>query len=744
MAQSRRLDDEEADLLTEDESLAEDAPLPEGEEFDTEIRIEAEPLVEYDPEAGNLVPDLEASDEGKRLIKTITQDVLTKFRSDWDSTQEYRERVAKDMRLFMGDLEAKTFPWEHCANAHVPIVLENISRLQSRVVAEIFGNWTNVVGVMPVGTDDDDLADLLTIYTNWQFREEIKDFRRQMERAILAFLLIGDVVIHSFYDPRRRCNRHVCLMPEEFITPYTYISTMPDMSDLPHYTYVRRMYPHELEAMRPQWEHVDKLLDLPTDSFDGEPDSPLREQVGDTEGQEMPAGSDDAPYKILQWEGWLKLPNEERYRWCQAIVHEGQQLLLSLSIHEEPDWKDQRRHEREVAERELYAQERAAYEQEQHSRTITQIAAQKSLENDEQDPMQDMQAAQLMAPAEDVPPPEPPVWMTDPDDLEQEPEPVRMIPINMFAHGVCLENLLGNIGMGMGRIEADFNRAANTALSQFIDAATLANCWSIITTQNVNFDTPFKMKPGAINKARGVSGTELKNNIMELKPAPGSGQLLELVDRFYNYGQSAIQAPNVLSGEPGKSGETYRGIATRIEQATKQLSTIAHRFGIPLKQIYENNAKLNAIFMDELEVKQVLNHMTMKMQDIQIGRRMFERDFRVEFRSDMKFTSEAQRISEADQMVQMPAAVPALQTNFAFQYETVKQALEARGKYELVALLGQRPPAPPVFGPPPPPPGPPPGGPPQSGPPPGGPPPGGPPPPDAPPPPAAAPQAPPG
>ena len=283
----------------------------------------------------------------------------------------------------------------------------------------------------------------------------------------------------------------------------------------------------------------------------------------------------------------------------------------------------------------------------------------------------------------------------------------------MYSHGVCLENLVGNIGMGMGRIEADFNRAANTALSQFTDGATLANCWSLITTQNIRFDAPFTMKPGAINKARGVTGAELKNNIMELRAQPANGQLVELVDKFYQYGQSAIQAPNVLSGEPGKSGETYRGIATRIEQATKQLSTLAQRFAIPLKQVYENNAKLNSMFLDDMEVVHLLNHMSRKMQTVRVGRSMYQRDYRVEFRSDMKFTSEAQRISEADQMVQMPAAVPALQQNFAFQYETVKQALEARGKYELVALLGNRPPPPPMFGPPPPPPGP--GGPPPPG-----------------------------
>jgi hypothetical protein len=105
---------------------------------------------------------------------------------------------------------------------------------------------------------------------------------------------------------------------------------------------------------------------------------------------------------------------------------------------------------------------------------------------------------------------------------------------------------------------------------------------------------------------------------------------------------------------------------------------------------------------------------------------MYDRPYDVEISADLKFTSTAQRISEADALVQMPNAVPEMAQNLAFKYETVVKTLEARNRYDLIALLG-KPPAPPeMFGlptsPPAPPPGmmPPPGAPPG----PGGPPPG--------------------
>mgnify|MGYP000738842472 CR=1 FL=1 len=42
-------------------------------------------------------------------------------------------------------------------------------------------------------------------------------------------------------------------------------------------------------------------------------------------------------------------------------------------------------------------------------------------------------------------------------------------------------------------------------------------------------------------------------------------------------GKEVAATPDVYSGEPGKSAETYRGLATRVEQATKPLTAIAQR-----------------------------------------------------------------------------------------------------------------------------------------------------------------------
>lgn len=278
-----------------------------------------------------------------------------------------------------------------------------------------------------------------------------------------------------------------------------------------------------------------------------------------------------------------------------------------------------------------------------------------------------------------------------------------MEPIRLYAHGMCIEPVAGNLGMGFGRMQADFNRAQNTMFDQYIDGATMNNASGVITTSQVEFDRPFEIGPGVVNKVKGLLQGELHNNIMPLQVGAPSQGLIDGVNMLHGWAQSSIQAPDVLSGEPGKSGETFRGISTRVEQATKQLSVATRKFAYPfLTQVLRNNARLNSIFLDDEEVFMVNDHKvndeTGEMESqwiaMKAGRKMYRRNYNVEIKADMKYGTDAARSAEADQMMQMVMQIPALQTNMAMQYAVMKDMLEARDKSNLVPFLGPPPPPP--------------------------------------------------
>lgn len=689
---------------------------------------------DYDPEAANLVETFKAHPTGQEFLKDLASDAIRKFDSAWESTEEYRERRAEMYRIFAADLPDKEFPWENAAKAHVPILISGVTRLATRLMTELFPDRANIFGVLPTGPDDQQIAEVLTLHGNWQIRNELTDFMRQMDRASIEFFMVGDVSAHSYYDEVAQRNRHEVLTCDEFVIPFVRVTVMPDYSDVPYKFKILDKYRHELEQLRGTWVDVDKVLEREPPSYDDEPESKLRMAVAQAQGILPPDDDQDAPYRLYQYEGIVEMParqqgGEAEWRPICAFIDPRTRTVLSFYIRDEVDWRDKIRYERQQQELDAHRQSVADHEQKtarlDELQSLLAGGAPRPGDHNEVNVMAAQQEhAGLSRELQFGPGPlPPPPWLQgDPNDPLAAPEPPKRVPIELFSHGVNIENLLGALGLSQGHELAEYNKTADTTLSQFIDAATLANSWGLIAPDTLPIEPgSFEIAPGRINQIPGVSGPDLRQSIIELKPAPANDQLIRVTDMMVQYGQTAAQAPEVMSGEPGKSGETFRGISARIGQALKQLTKSGGKFADWVTQILRNNGKLNAKYMaDEDQVLHVVDHLTNDLKEIRVGRRLYERDYRVSILADMRFSSQEQRIAEADELLQMPKAVPPLQGNLAFWHACAKKALSARGATDLIPLLGPAPPPPQTpFGlPPPPPPGaPPPGGPPGARPP---------------------------
>jgi hypothetical protein len=675
----------------------------------------------FDERDPNLAFEFSKTEKGRDTLKRLSSQVIEDFDADWEASSEYRERMARDFRIFAGELPKKEFPFDKSANAHLPLMLENITRIAHRAEAELFGDWRHVFDVMGIGPDDDEVAQILTRHGNWQLAHQLPDFKRQQARGVLIFFTVGDVTCHSYRDNVRRLNMHEILTCDEFVTPYSHVTTMPDYSDLPHVTKIVYRYKHELQQMREVWFDVDRVIKGDPPSWEDEPSSDLQKSISQEMGIEPSDSKRSNAYKLLWQEGWFELDGDEQ-RFCQVIVDYKTRAVLSLAIHERDNWQDRERYDRQIAERDQYvaavqqfmqAQAQYAAMQQAHS----EIAAEIPMLAVDPQHQADLQAAQAPLP----PPPPPPVmpdWLMEAQaDMATaatiEPEPVRREPLHMFSHGVCLESLVGNLGLSYGRQQADHNRAVDTWLSQYTDSATLGNTWSLIVAGGAEFERPFKIAPGSVNVLKNVPAGEIDRYIKELKPAPANQQFMDLIGLVWDKSQTSIQSAPVLSGEAGKSGETFRGMATRVDQASKQLSVPTRKYGDFFTQIAKNNAYLNYVFMDDEEIILVNNERMGRMDELRVGRQMYGRNYQIAFKSEINFASDETRIAKADELVQLAMQIPPLQGNPRYVYDALRKSLELRGRYDLVDDLG--PPPPPTelpFGaPPPPPPGMPPGGP---------------------------------
>lgn len=678
-----------------------DDPAYEDADKEEETEKAEEEGVTIDPDSPNLVKDLEASDEGRKFLKKLVQEVHDEFMQAWDKNSAYREKVAEAWRVLFCDLPPKSKPFEHCANAAIPLALQNIIRLTNKMTTEVFGDWAEPFTFLPTHPEAEAAAPICAQHSNWQIRAKMVGFKRQMKRAILIFAVSGDVACHSYYDPITRTNIHDVLTCDDFVTPYAHVSVNPDFSDVP---WIARRFPYyktRLKQMgkRAGWVNIEKVTAYDAPEYTNtQSETTLRDTVAEFMGED-PFGQKKGEYEIIQYEGWMELPGMEDELYCQLIFDLCSKVPLKLTVHMKVPYDERARFEMQQQEAQQYQQQTMQLQQMQQQK---EQAVQGLLSQAQSLPQASSEVGGLVQQAQQIqaqplpPPPVPPSWMAD---GQSEPMPPRRDPIYMFSHGVCLEPILGNLGVGLGRIDGQLNIAANTVWSMFLDASALGNGKTFITASNVDFASPFKVGPGVINKAKNIMPSDLANGIMPLDFGAANPQLIEAADRFMQFGEQAANTPDIMSGAEGKSGETARGVQARIEQTNAMIKVPTMAFADFAIQVMKNNCKLNAVFCSEEELFYVNRY----NEDLQMGgaqlikvaRSMYDNQYDIELVSDLQFRTRAQKVQEADEIVQLPNAMPELAWNYAFKYHAFRQALIARGMHKIArTLLGPPPPPP--------------------------------------------------
>jgi len=653
-------------------------------------------------DAPNLIEELEATTEGKTFLKRLVQETHDEFMTAWDKNAAYREKVAESWRVLFCDLPPKMKPFENCANAAIPLALQNIVRLTNKMTTEVFGDFTEPFNFTPMSPESEPVAPIVTQHSNWQLRNRMPGYKRQMKRALLIFAMGGDVAAHSYYDPITRQNCHETLSCDDYVTPYTHVSVNPDFSDVP---WIARRFPYQKYRLKRMgreagWVNVDKVVSYEAPEYTNEQaETTLRNTIAEFMGED-PFGQKKGEYEIIQYEGWMELPGTDGTElYCQLIFDLCTKIPLKLSVHMRAPYYERTRFETQQQEFQQFQgaiQQHQMMQQQKEMQIGSLLQQAQSLPQDSPDVGTIVQQAQALDSQPLPPPPPPPSWLKP---GMEGPEPPRKEPIYMFAHGVCLEPMAGNLGVGLGRIDGQLNIAANTVWSIFLDAASLGNGKTFITSSNVDFQGPFKIGPGAINKAKNVMPSDLQNAFLPLEFGQANPQLIEAADRFMLFGEQAANTPDIMSGAEGKSGETARGVQARIEQTNAMIKVPTMAFADFAIQVMKNNCKLNAVFSEEEEIFYVNRY----NEDLQAGgaqlvraaRAMYDNEYEIELMSDLQFRSRAQKVSEADEIVQLPNAMPELQFNYAFKYHAIKQSLEARGFRKIArTLLGPPPPLP--------------------------------------------------
>ena len=683
-----------SDEFTDEPVQAEDLGGPEAPPDPAQTQNPVDPRLDLPDDAVNLVPYLlqKAKEDPKvedYVKKVLPKQIVDHFNEDWEARKPWMDKRKERLALYLGDLKEKHEPFRNCANMHVPILSTRILRLATRVYAEIFKDGQPLFAVQVSSTMERDRADFLTKHENWQFRSEIPEFQRHVFRALVEFFRDGDCVFDSYRDLEKGVNRHEHLSPDEFVYPYTRKSAATDMSDVPRKTKVLFPYRRDLEKMETMGFYAQ--VDLVTEAEDGSHETEHQQVIKDAadkyEGKDRNEHVADAPYYLFEYHGWSKLPYQEEEIPIRAVLHPKSGTLLGLYSRYYDDPEDSRRFQQQSAEHDQYVAAIGQYQQ----------AMQKEQELLSRIQQPDVHPQDSMAIAQQVqtdrpPPPVPPEWMKSEDGQPVPPEPCKQKIIERFSHGVCIENPDGSMGIGIGMLLMPHQKAAQILLNQFIDQATLANSDRGIIHTNLKLDPGVKsIEPGTFERVQGVPPDQLEKAIVRFPTSQANTQLLNGLQLQMQDADAISSAPDVLSGEK-EGDETYRGQATRVEQAVKQLSVYGANFLMCMDQVAKNNALLNFMYETDEHLKDVLDPATQQMTQIKIGREMYRGGFGIVFSADLSFSSKASRIAESDDALGMatkgiPAPLLSLVAKPTFIAQLVRNCLKARGLNEMLAYI---------------------------------------------------------
>jgi len=684
-------DDLENEPKTPEPELEGEQPTPAATENP------AQPGLQLPDNVVNVLPFLltqAAAPGGEKLKKfleeTLPDGILEDFREGMETREGWMEPRRIRMKLWLGALEEKSEPWKNCANMHVPLLMSRCLRLTSRTFAEIFGSGRPILTAQANSRLTEERAEIVTKHMNSQLRRKCPAFPRHIQRGLHEFFRDGDCVFYSWRDTTREVNVHEHLSPEEFVYPYVTKTVEPDMSDVPWKVVIRHYRKRDLKKLAKSGfiakEQLEKVL-ADKGTYEDDIDHPVLDEANRHEGVDRTTVTRDAPYTCLEYHGWVLLPGQDEEVPMRVLLAKNKKLILGMysRLYDDPD--DRLRFDREMMEHEQYHQAMQGFTSalEREQQVLLRI------QQPDVDPMEAQMIAQQVQQQRPAPPIKP-QWMQEDG---AEPRPCRQKVIEPFSHAVCIENPDGSYGLGVGQLIEPHNMAANILLNQIIDQGTMAN--GGITFINSQCKLPpgtTSLEPGKLNVVDGVPIESTGKGIFQLPIPSPNPSLMTGVAMQSDAADAVSSAPDVLSGER-EGDETFRGQATRVEQAVKQLTVLAGNFMLAMTQIAKNEALLQYQFLPDAQNLTVPHPVTNKPEAITVGRDMYKDDLDITFTADLTFTSRAAKVAEKDDILgMMTKGIPPqlsqiiLGPQLGPVYAAImRDCLVVRGAHEIAAMI---------------------------------------------------------
>lgn len=665
------------------------------------------------------------------FLKAVGARVLRNKEIDLASSEKWREAKARHIRLFGGEIPARSDSQRNVIYVHLPYLTKAVLLFHSKMHRHFFPATGDICGVVATRPDQRQKARKMSRHMNMYQRKRMPEYVPGHDRGGVQTLLYGSAFSVMYYDPiERRAKAEFC-GSDDIILPYKHRSDRVDLADIPRLTWRKSYHRHELEALAdpdPEtgsayYTSVDKLYPQPygKDGMAADPGAgetkvdkkPVQEAADKLMGVAPPSDDPDAAREVLEHDCWLLLPSEKRQRPVTICVDSATSTVLRLTLRERDDPKDAARHKHELFLQQAEFQARSASYQAQLMKFMSG-----GFDDGPPDPMTGM------------PTPIPPQHPGEPPQPGPEPKPPRQVPWNRFTHYTCLPNPEGVYGLGMGYLIEGHNITANEVMSLYTSLMRMNLLPTYLYSKHARAPRgEWKMVLGEGIETP-LPPDQVKNAIFQFQFPPGDPNAFKVEERQDRAVQQ-VTADDILGGAAGMSGQTAAETEIRASNASDNISMIAVRYNRARANEIANLAYVLSQTLEEpdtfFEMKDDPNVPEEEIPEYVVSKDDYLDEFDIVFTCDPELASRPQREQTAlrgfNAAMQVATAqagpVPVLDpsTSVMLVRAAAVEYFRAMEMSDMAEMVMAAPPPNPMGAPPP-------GGPPGPG---GGPPPGGPP-----------------
>jgi chaperonin GroES len=242
---------------------------------------------------------LENLAKGKKeeTLKAIGRRVVEDYNIDKGSREMWDDRVKEWYKLFSGQVDKKTDPWENSSNVNIPLL--NIASLQFQARAyEALLPPKEILKCRAIDGEATDTAKRCQKFMNWQVTEQMEEWPEDMDILLLMLPIYGVGVKKTYFDPVLNRNVSKTLRVDEFVAPYG----VKRLEDAPRKTHCYEEYLNNIKKKGRDgiWLNTEEIENIQPSPATDRPAQEHRDTADEVSGTQKSSEDRDLPRLILE------------------------------------------------------------------------------------------------------------------------------------------------------------------------------------------------------------------------------------------------------------------------------------------------------------------------------------------------------------------------------------------------------------------------------------------------------------